>query len=239
MWHPTRVMMCRSTHRVLICHDDVLGQGLNTFIGHVQDVLVQIKDIIETVDERVKFINLSETRLHTFFEILQRLELDEKMLVIDCPTRWNFTYNMFSSALKFKDVFPRFQVREPMYDCLPSLDEWEKVEMVCEILEVFNAVINIIFGSDYPTTYLYLSAVYRVKEVLNVHFKIEYVFIWTMVRRMKEKFEKYWGECNLLIVVTAVLDPRVKGLHEFSSWRKRERKPLGQNWRKKGYGLDF
>ncbi|XP_068650889.1 uncharacterized protein [Aristolochia californica] len=53
----------------------------------------------------------------------------KKKLVIDCPTRWNSTYDVLSSALKFKDAFPRFQDREPTYDCLPSLDEWEKVEM--------------------------------------------------------------------------------------------------------------
>ncbi|XP_068645163.1 zinc finger BED domain-containing protein DAYSLEEPER-like [Aristolochia californica] len=153
-----------------------LDQELNTFIGHVDnaaynDVCLRvlkedfsrkkklIKDIIENVHESVKFINLYEARLRTFSEILQRLELDEKMMVIDCQPRWNFTYNMFSSTLKFKYVFPIFKVREPTYDCLPSLDEWEKVEMVCEILEVFNVVINIISGSDYPTSYLYLSEV--------------------------------------------------------------------------------
>jgi hypothetical protein len=31
-----------------------------------------------------------------------------------------------------------------------------------------------------------------------------------MVEKMTQKFEKYWGECNLLMSIAAVLDPRYK-----------------------------
>ncbi len=31
-----------------------------------------------------------------------------------------------------------------------------------------------------------------------------------MVTQMKKKFDKYWGECNLIISIAAILDPRVK-----------------------------
>ena len=32
----------------------------------------------------------------------------------------------------------------------------------------------------------------------------------SMVMRMKDKFDKYWGDCNLLISIAAILDPRSK-----------------------------
>ena len=35
-------------------------------------------------------------------------------------------------------------------------------------------------------------------------------FIRAMVRRMKNKFDKYWGECNLLMAIVAILDSRQK-----------------------------
>ncbi|XP_038971642.1 zinc finger BED domain-containing protein RICESLEEPER 2-like [Phoenix dactylifera] len=31
-----------------------------------------------------------------------------------------------------------------------------------------------------------------------------------MTRRMNEKFDKYWGDCNLLMAIGAILDPRYK-----------------------------
>ncbi|KAG9440153.1 hypothetical protein H6P81_020318 [Aristolochia fimbriata] len=119
---------------------------------------------IENVRESVKFINQTEARLRTFSEIVEQLQLGEIRWIVDCPTRWNSTYEMLSCALKFKDIFPRFQDREPTYDYLPSLDEWEKVEKICEILEVFNVVTKIISGSNYPTSNLYLSEVYRILD---------------------------------------------------------------------------
>ncbi|KAG9442259.1 hypothetical protein H6P81_018113 [Aristolochia fimbriata] len=147
----------------------------------VQDGLSEIKSIIENVRESVKFINQKEGRLRTFSEIVQQLQLGEKRLIVDCPTRWNSTYEMLSCALKFKDVFPRFQNRELAYDYLPSVDEWKKVEKICEILEVFNVVTKIISGSNYPTSNLYVSEVYTVKEVLNRNIDSHNVFVRVMM----------------------------------------------------------
>ncbi|XP_010277695.1 PREDICTED: zinc finger BED domain-containing protein RICESLEEPER 2-like [Nelumbo nucifera] len=176
----------------------------------VQDGLGEIGHIIENVHESVKYINQYEARKQTFSEIVQQLQLGTRKLVIDCPTHWNSTFEMLSCALKFKDVFPRFQEREPNYDYLPTPEEWEKVEKVCEVLDVFNVVTNIISGSDYPTSNLYLSEIYRVKEILNLKSMDENDFIRGMVGKMKGKFDKYWGECNLLMVVGSILDSRCK-----------------------------
>lgn len=35
-------------------------------------------------------------------------------------------------------------------------------------------------------------------------------YIKAMVLKMKKKFEKYWGECNLLMAIVVVLGPRYK-----------------------------
>ena len=41
----------------------------------------------------------------------------------------------------------------------------KKMEKICEILEVFNSIIKIISGNDYPTANLFLNKVYHVKSV--------------------------------------------------------------------------
>ncbi|XP_050918766.1 zinc finger BED domain-containing protein RICESLEEPER 2-like [Lathyrus oleraceus] len=134
----------------------------------VQDGIGKIAKIVEDVRESVKFINQSEARLQTFSQIVQQLKLGGKKLILDCPTRWNSTYQMLSVAMQFKEVFPHFQDREPSYTTLPDDDDWEKVEKVSKLLEVFNVVINIISGSEYPTANLYLAEVEQVQTKITL-----------------------------------------------------------------------
>ncbi|XP_061359781.1 zinc finger BED domain-containing protein RICESLEEPER 2-like [Gastrolobium bilobum] len=183
--------------------------------AHILNLLVQhglshIKDIIENVRESVKFVNQSDLRLKTFCDIVKQMRVKERKLVIDCPTKWNSTCEMLSTALIFKDVFPEYKEREPYYKYLPSAEEWIKVDKVCNLLEVFSHVTNVISGSDYPTTNLYLPEVYRVKEVIDAAIEDNDDFMRSMARPMKVKFNKYWGECNLLMAIASVLDPRCK-----------------------------
>ena len=35
-------------------------------------------------------------------------------------------------------------------------------------------------------------------------------FVRSMVQNMKQRFDKYWGECNMLMAIGAMLDPRLK-----------------------------
>jgi hypothetical protein len=90
----------------------------------VQDGIERITEIIEKVRESVKFINHSEARLRTFSQKVQQLKLGGKKLILDCPTRWNSTYQMLSVAMQFKEVFPRFQDREPRYTTLPDEEKF-------------------------------------------------------------------------------------------------------------------
>ncbi|KAL4566642.1 hypothetical protein LXL04_030762 [Taraxacum kok-saghyz] len=178
----------------------------------VQDGLSRIAYIIEDIHDTVTFINQNEARLKLFSEIVQQLQLPHRKLILECKTRWNSTYQMLSAAIKFKDVFPMLKEREPRYLSCPNGEDWLKVEKVCEILEVFNSATNIISGSEYPTSNLFLNEVYRIKVLLDKKFQDpnEEEFIHDMVWCMKQKFDKYWGECNLMMSIGAILDPRCK-----------------------------
>ncbi|XP_027120425.2 zinc finger BED domain-containing protein RICESLEEPER 1-like [Coffea arabica] len=117
---------------------------------------------------------------------------------------------MLNCAIKFKEIFPMYRERDVQYYCCPFEEDWEKVEKVCSILETFWATTNIILGSDYPTSNLFLQEVKRIKLVLDSKANDDDDFVRAMVRKMKFKFDEYWGECNLLMAVVAVLDPRQK-----------------------------
>ncbi|CAH9105504.1 unnamed protein product [Cuscuta epithymum] len=52
------------------------------------------------------------------------------------------------------------------------------------------------------------KVIWRVKHVLDENEASPNEFVKNMVKKMKEKFDKYWGSCNLLMAIGAILDPR-------------------------------
>lgn len=81
---------------------------------------------------------------------------------------------------------------------------------VIDILEVFFEATHVISGVDYPISNVYLAVIWRVKHVLNEKENHSNEFIRVMIKNMKKKFDKYWGSCNLLMAIGAILDPRFK-----------------------------
>ncbi|CAN1750157.1 Zinc finger BED domain-containing protein RICESLEEPER 2 [Linum perenne] len=138
--------------------------------AHILNLLVQcglkeIEGIIENVRQSVKHIAMSEQRVNWFREIAKQLRLSGKKLTLDCCTRWNSTYFMLSDAL-----------RDSNYKWLPSEEDWLKVSNVCQFLELFSDVTNIISGSSYTTDDESMKA---------------------MAIKMQQKFDKYWGDTAL------------------------------------------
>ncbi|KAL0423075.1 UNVERIFIED_CONTAM: Zinc finger BED domain-containing protein RICESLEEPER 1 [Sesamum radiatum] len=117
---------------------------------------------------------------------------------------------MLAAAIKFKDVFPRFADRSYIMILCPSAEDWTKAEKVCSVLELFWTATHIVSESDYPTSNLFLNEVSRVKVLLDKKALENDIFIRDMVAKMKSKFDKYWGDSNLLMSIAAVLDPRCK-----------------------------
>lgn len=176
----------------------------------VQHGLKQVKSIIKNVHDSVDYLNDSEARRVKFMEIANQFNLKERRLVLECKTRWNTTYDMLSCAINFKEVFARLALEDKDYVWCPSVDDWLKIEKLNELLKVFSDVTNIISGSEYPTSNRFLSVVFKIKVMLDKCSNSEDDFVKNMVKNMKERFDKYWGECNLLMAMGTLLDPRMK-----------------------------
>ncbi|KAK8538097.1 hypothetical protein V6N12_044235 [Hibiscus sabdariffa] len=175
----------------------------------VQDGLGEIEDIIHNVRESVKHVNAFPGRLHIFSELAKQLSMSKKHLILDVATRWNATYAMLSTALEFKEVFLNYVDRESTYTTLLSEEDWKKIEEVCSFLTLFNKATKIISGSEYPTSDLFLSELFGIKEVLDAVVLDGSDCMRAM--EMKRKFDKYWDTYNLLISIGVVLDPRIDG----------------------------
>ncbi|CAN1812875.1 Zinc finger BED domain-containing protein RICESLEEPER 2 [Linum perenne] len=183
--------------------------------AHILNIMVQfglkeIEGVIENVRQSVKHIAISESRVNMFREVTKQLRLSGKKLILDCCTRWNSTFHMISVALELKDVFPGYAARDPWYKWLPSEEEWQRVSQVCQFLEVFSDVTNIISGSSYTTANVFLPELWRIKVLLKNTMQAGDECMKSMAEKMQEKFDKYWGECNLVIAFACVLDPRNK-----------------------------
>ncbi|XP_044500195.1 zinc finger BED domain-containing protein RICESLEEPER 2-like [Mangifera indica] len=175
----------------------------------VQDDINEIKDIIDKVRDSVKYVRASEVRQRDFASTAKICGIKERKLVLDCPTRWNSTYNMLNVALIFREVWPGYGGKDGNYlQYLPNEIEWKKLARVCDFLRVFNNVSKIVSGTDYPTANLYFMEVFKVKKLLKD--KEFDPVVASMVRSMIVKFDKYWGEVNLLMAVAIVMDPRYK-----------------------------
>ncbi|KAL2921344.1 Zinc finger BED domain-containing protein RICESLEEPER 2 [Bienertia sinuspersici] len=168
----------------------------------VQHGLKQVKTIVQDVHRTIDYLNGSNIRLKKFAELAQQFNLKERRLVLESKTRWNSTYDMI--------VFPRLALEDREYAIFPTFEDWGKHEKLVEILEVFYKATMIISGSEYPTSNLFLGEVRRVKKLLDSKSESSDEFVREMVKNMKQRFDKYWGECNLLMCIAVVLDPQIK-----------------------------
>ncbi|GJX23022.1 zinc finger BED domain-containing protein RICESLEEPER 2-like protein [Tanacetum coccineum] len=94
----------------------------------IKDLRRILESVIKNVRDSISFINASEARTKTFNDLAQQMKLPNKKLILDCKTRWNSTYEMLSSAYKFKEVFPKYRERDIDYESCPLKDDWVKVE---------------------------------------------------------------------------------------------------------------
>ena len=98
---------------------------------------------------------------------------------------------MLDCAIKFRKVLTIHALHDHNYDCFLNDDEWEKIEKLLQVLKVFKDTTNIISGSKYPTSNLFLSEVHRIKVLLDKKFESHDDFVMTMVQNMKQMFDKY------------------------------------------------
>ena len=111
----------------------------------------------------------SEGRLKQFHKCVEELHLDDigSFLRLDVSTRWNATYMMLESAIKYRRAFNSLTFNGRSYTLCPSNEEWERAEKMCAFLAPFYQITNLISGSSYPTSNLYFLQVYSIEKKLN------------------------------------------------------------------------
>jgi len=178
--------------------------------AHVINLICQagldyLSPMISKICETMKYIQSSTARKEKFEEIVSQLGIScEKNPCLDVCTCWNSTYIMLATTKEFSLVFDSLSIQDLNYTFKPSFEEWENADIVCRLLKVFYEATNVILGTKYPTTNLYLHQLLKVKLTLeNQHFEEESE-LNTMVKYIKKKFDNYWKVSSLDLCIPVI-----------------------------------
>ncbi|KAG8388264.1 hypothetical protein BUALT_Bualt02G0107600 [Buddleja alternifolia] len=183
-----------------------------------QDAIGSMRETIDKVRHSVKYVKTSGAREERFIKLKQQLQVPStKNLMIDDSTNWNSTYQMLIASSELKEVFSCLDTFDPDYRSTPSMDEWGQVETLCGCLKTFYEAANILTSPIYPTTNVFFHEVWKIHiELIHASASHDF-FVRTLTKPLQERFTKYWEDCNLVLAVAVVLDPRFKmKLVEFS-----------------------
>ncbi|XP_021835827.2 zinc finger BED domain-containing protein RICESLEEPER 2-like [Spinacia oleracea] len=189
----------------------------------VSDGMKTVNESITRVRHAVRFIKQSPSRLLRFKKCVSDEKIVSKMLLcLDVPTRWNSTYLMLSAAISLESAFERYAEEDPHYTValceregkgIPESEDWNSVKKFSEFKQAFYDLTNRVSGSLYVTSNLFFQELVNVAVLLKELTSSDDLDMCHMACKMKEKYEKYWGDpekINLMIFVVVVLDPRYK-----------------------------
>lgn len=151
-------------------------------------------------------------------------------MVLNVSTRWNSTFLMLRSALKFKKAFDRLKDEDGHYINWfevvgedeneryrmgpPMEDDWDNARRLVKFLLVFYDVTLKFSSSKFVTANNYLNEMWQVRIHLKSLDDSDDVLLSCMVKPMIIKFVKYWGnnleKVNMLLILVAVLDTQCK-----------------------------
>ncbi|KAL6569639.1 hypothetical protein OROMI_014153 [Orobanche minor] len=199
----------------------LLNAGANMHmrcVAHILNLLVNdglktMNASIENIREAVRFVRKSDKRKDILKKHAERVMIETKgFVILDLPTRWNSTFLMLSSALKFQKAFDRMGEEDRKIKCvMPSREDWTNAEIFATFLQPFYEVTLRVCCSNTPTinnTFADLLILHNLLQKYKVHPQLLHI-----TPPMEEKYNKYWGEfdqMNYYIFVGLVLDPRNK-----------------------------
>lgn len=178
---------------------------------------------IKKVRDAVRYIRQSPARLQRFKACCEMEGIQSKSsLCLDVSTRWNSTYLMLSSALKFENAFDRYATVDPYFKIdlqssegngVPDSLEWEYIGKIVEFLGHFYELTLRISGSRYVISNIFFDEISSVDCLLQEWKSSNDLELSCMGEKMKLKFDKYWGDpdkMNKIIYIAVVVDPRYK-----------------------------
>lgn len=97
------------------------------------------------------------------------LNLPVLKLKQDCPTRWNFTYDMLQRFKKMKNAFvTTLAIENPDLNNI-TVDEWQIIEKSIDVLDIFYVVTEFLCSEKHVSLSKIPIYVISIIENLNKH----------------------------------------------------------------------
>ncbi|XP_057740345.1 zinc finger BED domain-containing protein RICESLEEPER 2-like [Arachis stenosperma] len=163
----------------------------------VNDGLKEMHESISKIRNAIRYVRASPSHMNRFKIFIKEARIQDKCTVqLDVPTRWNSTYTMVESGLKFQKAFKRLGERDIEYALMQG-----------------GILRNSVSGSLLVTSSQYFHEFCKILRVFKASCGSRDPLLGSIAERMKLKYDKYWGNIkniNMMIFVAMVLDPRYK-----------------------------
>jgi hypothetical protein len=178
-----------------------------------RDGMAVISKVLEKIKALILTVKGSPLQWEELMKCATQCGLDtSKGIQLDVSTRWNSTYMMLRDALYYKPAFIRLKVanRRKYEKISPSETDWTMAATICNCLEIFYDLTELLSGTTYPTANLFYTGFCEIRELLGRWKNHNNLIIRQMATAMSEKFEKYWGCSSTSLAVANFFDPRYK-----------------------------
>ncbi|KAL5770068.1 hypothetical protein ACOSP7_014222 [Xanthoceras sorbifolium] len=181
-----------------------IKRKLNSWKADVNDGLKEMNDLVVAIRNAVKFVESSPSRFDKFKKCIEHEKIhDNGLVMLDVCTRWNSTYLILVSALKFVKAFERIEEEDGYYQNYFKETENGQNRIEPPHSDASLSVTSNLYFHKWSTINNQLTSMSYEGNSLVHH----------MASSMKTKFEKYWRSLettNKLLIIVVVLDPRFK-----------------------------
>ncbi|KAM0879639.1 hypothetical protein ACQ4PT_034099 [Festuca glaucescens] len=161
-----------------------------------------------TTSQTLGYVSLAGQFIDSEWKLHRRML---KFMMVSSPHSENALSEAISASLT------DWKTCDDNYNEAPSFEDWKKVEAACNYLRLLYDSAHSIMAAGNPTSNIFFHEAWKLQlELANASGHEDPVFS-IIAKDMHERFDKYWKDCNLVLAVAVVMDPRLKmKLVEFS-----------------------
>ncbi|XP_019092230.1 PREDICTED: zinc finger BED domain-containing protein RICESLEEPER 2-like [Camelina sativa] len=193
----------------------------------VRDGLASVSKSVVAIRNAVKYVRSSTPRLESFQARVMFGKVSRGSVTLDCVTRWNSTYLMLTSALKFRDAFEKLLAEDKLYnDYFMEIEEegekrigpptsvsWDEIHRLVKFLKLFfNCTLAFSASKTVTSSLCYNEIIIIEQHLISLSFHND-PLLQKQAIAMRTKFEKYWDgliNMNPLVIIASVFDTRNK-----------------------------